>query len=441
MGAAHALGPDVAGQAVLDIVGQAHGLGLVAEGDDAGHGAEDLVLGDLHAVVHVGKHRGQHIVALAHALGQHGRIQAATQHAGAFLLAQFDVVAHLGQVAGADHGADDGGFVQRIAHGDLPGALHEAVHELRVDALLHQDAAAGRAALAVVGEDHEHGRIQRALEVGVVKDHEGALAAQLHAELLEAGGLHDAVAGLGRARERDGAHIAVAHQGLARVLAVAVHQVEHAGRNARLQRQLAQARGRHGRQLAHLEHGRVAEGQAGRHLPGGRHEGHVPRRDQRAHAHGVEQGVVQVRGRGIGVAVHARAHLGKVVEVVGRARHQLLSGLGDDLAAVVGLGLRDLGHMAGDQVAQLAHKLGAFGGGRVGPFREGVLRGGDGGLHLGLAACSNLGQHLLGGGVDGLEIVLAGDGLAVDQVVNAHGDSLACAVGFRRRPARRRRWC
>jgi Mg-chelatase subunit ChlD len=45
--------------------------------------------------------------------------------------------------------------------------------------------------------------------------------------------------------------------------AVAVHDVEHARRDAGLQRQLAQARGGQRRQLAHLQHRRVAEGQAG----------------------------------------------------------------------------------------------------------------------------------------------------------------------------------
>jgi hypothetical protein len=51
----------------------------------------------------------------------------------------------------------------------------------------------------------------------------------------------------------------------------------------------------------------------------------------------MEQRVVQVRVRRVGVAVDARAHLGEVVEVVGRARHQLLAGLADGLAGVAGL--------------------------------------------------------------------------------------------------------
>ena len=217
------------------------------------------------------------------------------------------------------------------------------------------------------------------------------------------------------------------HQRLARLLAVAVHDVQHARGDAGFQRQLAQAGGGQRRQLAHLQHRGVAEGEAGRRLPGGRHERHVPRRDQRTDAYRVEERVVQVRGRRIGVAVHPRAHLGEVVEVVGGARHELLAGLRDHLAGVVGLGARELGHVLRDQVAQLANQLRALGGGQACPLGEGFLGGRDGGIHFGLAAGGDFRQHLLRGRVDALEVVAAGDGLAADQVFDAHGF--------------RKRWC
>jgi hypothetical protein len=66
--------------------------------------------------------------------------------------------------------------------------------------------------------------------------------------------------------------------------------------------------------------------------------------------------------------------------------HQLLAGLRNDLAAVVGFGLRDLGHVRGDQVTQLAHELGALRCGHAGPFGEGFFGGGHGGVDFGLAA-------------------------------------------------------
>ena len=154
--------------------------------------------------------------------------------------------------------------------------------------------------------------------------------------------LHDAVAGDGRAGEGDGAHVRMLAQRLADLGAVAVHDVEHAGRDAGLERELAEARRGERRQLAHLQHRGIAEGERRRDLPGRRHEGHVPWRDQRAHADRLKQRVVEVRGRRVGVSVDAHAHLGEVVEVVGRARYQLLGGLGDRLAGVLRLGAGQL---------------------------------------------------------------------------------------------------
>ena len=212
------------------------------------------------------------------------------------------------------------------------------------------------------------------------------------------------------------------HQGLARVLAVAVHEVEHACGNARFQGQLAQAGGAQRRQLAHFEHGGVAKGQAGRDFPSGGHERHVPRADERAHAHGVKQRVVEVRGRGVGVAVHAGAHFGEVMEVVCRTGDELLASLRDGLAAVVGLGLRDVGHVFGNQVAEFVHQLGAFGRGRVGPFWKRRFGCRDRGVDVVAVARSHVGQHFLGGGVEGLEGGAAADVLAIDEVLDVwHG--------------------
>ena len=190
---AQVLGPHVAGQAVGDVVGLDDGVGLVDEGDQAGHGAEDLFLRDAHAVVHVGEDRRPHEIAALQVCRQVRRIQPAGDQRGAFLRAQLDVAAHLGQVLRADHRADDRALVQRVADGDLRGARREALHEVGVDGLVYQDAAARGATLAVVAEDHEDRGIERAVEVGVLEDDERALAAELHAELLQPRGADDAV--------------------------------------------------------------------------------------------------------------------------------------------------------------------------------------------------------------------------------------------------------
>src|SRR5690242_15549124 len=54
-------------------------------------------------------------------------------------------------------------------------------------------------------------------------------------------------------------------------------------------------------------------------------ERHVPRRDQRADADRMKQRVVEMRRGRIGMPVDAHAHLGEVIEIIGRARHELLA--------------------------------------------------------------------------------------------------------------------
>jgi hypothetical protein len=105
-------GPHAAGQAVLGVVGDAHGVVLVLVGDDDQHRAEDLLLGDPHRVVDVGEDGRRDVVALLQA-GRH--LRATGDQARALLDAGLDVVAHPLLLVAADHRADEGVRVLRVA--------------------------------------------------------------------------------------------------------------------------------------------------------------------------------------------------------------------------------------------------------------------------------------------------------------------------------------
>lgn len=75
----------------------------------------------------------------------------------------------------ADERANLGVRIGRVAHAQAVGALGKAFDELRVDALLDEDARAGGAAFAVDGEDGKQGGVQRALNVRVFKISTGDL--------------------------------------------------------------------------------------------------------------------------------------------------------------------------------------------------------------------------------------------------------------------------
>src|SRR6185312_3967408 len=82
------------------------------------------------------------------------------------------------------------------------------------------------------------------LEVGIVTDDERVLPAELEARLREAarGHLVDRPTGRGRAREADEVDAGVRYQWRPGFPAEPVHDVEHTGRDTRLERELAEQR-------------------------------------------------------------------------------------------------------------------------------------------------------------------------------------------------------
>ena len=353
-------------------------------------------------------------------MAQAGRfVRAAGQQGRPFFHPEADIAGDFFPVLRADQRPHLGVGILRIAHAQAVGALGETFDEFRVDALLNEDARTGGAAFAVDREDGEQRGVERPLDVGVFKDQHRRLAAQFHGEFLQPGAFDDAAAGGGAAGEGDRAYVFMAHQRVAGGGAVALHHVQHPGRNAGLQRQLAQAIGGQRRQFGHLQHRGVAQRQARRGFPGGGHERHVPRRHQRAHPHRLHQRVVEhlVVYR-VGLAVHLLAHLGEELEVVRSARDQHIFGLVDRQAGVGGFQFGDLRHVLVDQLAQAAHQARALFHRRVGPLGERLFRRRHRLVYLQLAAGGHLRQQLAVRRVGGGEVLFAGDVLAVDPVVD-----------------------
>ena len=176
---------------------------VVVEGDDGQHRAEDLLLGDPRRRVDPGEDgRGEVVAALVagdgHALAAGGQL-------GPLLLADAHVALDPLQLLGRDQRAHVGGGVGGRADGDPLGDVDQAGHHLVVDRPGHQQPAAGGADLALVEEDRVGGAVGGQLQVGVVEQDVGRLAAQLQQDLLDrAGGQGgDPPADLGRAGEGD----------------------------------------------------------------------------------------------------------------------------------------------------------------------------------------------------------------------------------------------
>ena len=170
-------------------------------------------------------------------------------------------------------------------------ASDESLAEGVVDRVEHDDAARRRAALPGVRERRREHPLDRAVEIGVVADDERVLPAELETRLRESArcGLVDRAAGRGRAGEAHEVDVRMVDERRARLGAEPVHDVEHAGRDARLERELGEERRRRRRVLRRLhDRGVPAEDRRER-LPGDVRKRRVEAHDQRRDAERLAQ--------------------------------------------------------------------------------------------------------------------------------------------------------
>ena len=217
----------------------------VGRADERGRRAEDLLLRDPHARLDVAEDRRP--VEGAAVEPVLGRDLAAGQERRALVLADLGVRVDLLQRRAVHDRADVRRVLEPVAEPELLGSLDELRRERVVDALAGDDAARGGAALAGRAEGRPEDPLDGEVEVGVVHDDDGVLAAELEVDVLEVGG---AVLGgldpdLARAGERDQRHVRVLDEALADRLAAAVHDVEHAGGQAGLLEDLDEALAEH----------------------------------------------------------------------------------------------------------------------------------------------------------------------------------------------------
>src|SRR5690606_19538065 len=131
-------------QAEFGVVGQFQRMFERVGWNDGGHRAEDLFAADAQAVVAIDGQRRIHVVAIGCTLDA----LAAISKPGAFVAADLYVLQVLLELAVVYHRADVGARQQRIV--DLEGfqAFLHGLDKARIDALLHDQAAGGGAALA-----------------------------------------------------------------------------------------------------------------------------------------------------------------------------------------------------------------------------------------------------------------------------------------------------
>ncbi|ENN88749.1 hypothetical protein RHSP_43422 [Rhizobium freirei PRF 81] len=391
-GAGDVGGPEIARQAVLDIVGKRERIGFILEGDGGQHRPEDFLLGDAHLVVGAGKQSRGDIATAARAV----QFLAAGCKGRALRPADLDIFQHLLFMHRMNKRANDRFRIQRMPDLDALGLLGNDRGELVVDAFLDQQARGGGAALAVQRIDHEDGGIGGALQIGIGKDDDRVLAAELEMHPLQRVGalLHDHRAGAAFADEADGLDQGMLRQRAAGILAEAVDEVPNALRQAGFLGNFHQQTGGQRREFGGLVDDGAAGSQCRRDLPGRQHEGGVPGRDDpdRADRNARRQVHLAFGADRLAVTGFRRA-IGKEAEVLGAAQ----CSLGHEFQRLSGIHALDEGDLfsAGhDRIGNLVQKLLAGVTRHGSPFGKGCFCGFCGAIDIGSLAAGNGGKRL-----------------------------------------------
>ena len=179
---------------------------------------------------------------------------------------------------------------------DLRRVLSDAVDHFVEDLLLDVEARTGAAALAVIEEDSVGRSGDGGVDVGVVEDDVGRLAAEFERDLLQiaSGGLKDELANFGRAGEGDLVDVRMRGQRGAGRFAVAGNDVDDAIGNTGFLNHFAEKQCGERSLLGGLEHDSAASGQRGTQLPGGHQQREIPRNDLANDADGFANGVGEI---------------------------------------------------------------------------------------------------------------------------------------------------
>src|SRR5208282_3983516 len=231
--------------------------------NDRNHRAKNLFLRDSHLRIDVGKYGWLHepailILALVEPIATAHQLRA-------FVLANFHITKvglQLLFIYGWSH-LDR--FIESIANFQFLGARHVALHELAIHALLDDDAAGRRAALASSAEASPKPALDGEFEIRVIQHNHRILPAELQRAMFKALGrdaTHDAAHGRGSG-QRNSADISVLGQWCAYVGAISGDDVDHAFRNAGISESANQVECGERRVLCRLDDAGIAANHGG----------------------------------------------------------------------------------------------------------------------------------------------------------------------------------
>ena len=291
-----------------------------------------------------------------------------------------------------------------------------------------QDQAAGRrAALSRRPEGAPQHPVQRQVEIGVIHHDHGVLAAHLERQALvhPATGRADDRSGFRGPGERDDRDVGMIDHGAPHHRALPVHQLDHLGRQPRLEQDLHQQVTRMRHILGRLEDDGVPALVCGKHLPGRDRHREIERGDDPRHADRAPVGhrplVAQLRGHH--AAEQPPAFTRRVKRRVDAFLH-ITPRLRQDLPHLPGHGPRDRFLLLDQQISHALQNRPTQRRRRLGPLGKAALRGGDRPLRILRTGPGEAPDQVVPvGGIAVLEVVAAGgrDPLAGNEVLEILG--------------------
>lgn len=176
----------------------------------------------------------------------------------------------------------------------------EGRHELVVDPLLHEDTRCGTANLALITHDAGVSPLDSLCELTVIEHQSGGFATRLESDILQGTSclLHDLTAGDGGASEGHLVNIWMLDDGGPGILAIAIEEVDHAGRKTSFLDQVGKVENTQRSLLGGLQYDRVSARQCRSQFPADHHQRVIPRNNLAYHTDRLADGIGKFLGGG-----------------------------------------------------------------------------------------------------------------------------------------------
>src|SRR6266404_4592755 len=389
-------GPDGGGEAVGRVIGDANGVRFAFERNHRGNGAENFLAGDARVVIHIVENRWFDVEAFAEMLRA-----TATDGDFRFFLAEFEVGTDAVVLLLADQRAHLGFAFEGGAELDALGFFGHGIHELGIDFLFDEDAAAGRADFSLIDEDTEERAVNGRFPIRAIEENVRGFASEFERDALESvgGALDDDLSDRSAAGEGDFVHAGMSDERSTRRFAKAIDNVDDTGRQTQFFEPAGDFHHGERRLLGGLEHASATRGDGGSELPRSHNQGIVQGNDLASHADRFAGSETQgIRGNGIDVAENFVREAAVILET-GCGIGDVVLGFDDGFAGIAAFEFGKLRGVGANFLREFVEKAAAIGGSGLAPGAgvKGSARGFYGTIDVGGRAGSHMRDHFFGG--------------------------------------------